>query len=105
MAKKARSTRPAEASPDAATPAQTISPGPAPTGGVPSVQFTAQPNLTHHMIARRAFEIHCSGTGGSALDDWLRAERELRQELGIHASQLSAEDGSCDAPQSSSRAD
>jgi hypothetical protein len=30
------------------------------------------------MIAKRAYEIHLSGQGGSELDNWLRAERELR---------------------------
>ena len=34
--------------------------------------------ITHDQIARRAFEIHCSGTGGSETDNWHRAERELR---------------------------
>jgi hypothetical protein len=34
--------------------------------------------ITHEMIAKRAFEIHCSGTGGSEADNWYRAERELR---------------------------
>ncbi len=30
-------------------------------------------------IRRRAYEIHCSrdGSGGSALEDWLQAEREI----------------------------
>jgi len=34
--------------------------------------------ITQEMIAKRAFEIHCSGTGGSETDNWFRAERELR---------------------------
>jgi hypothetical protein len=34
--------------------------------------------ITHDMIARRAYEIHLSGTGGSEFDNWCRAERELR---------------------------
>jgi hypothetical protein len=34
--------------------------------------------VTYEMIARRAYEIHLSGTGGGELDNWLRAERELR---------------------------
>ena len=105
MAKKAKSTRPAEARSRAATPAQTLAPRPAPNPGVPRVQFTAQPTVTHDMIARRAFEIHCADTGGSTLDDWLRAERELRQELGLHAPQPAAEGGSCDTTPSSPRAE
>jgi len=105
MAKKVTSTRPAEARPSTATPARTLAPKPAPNGGVPRVQFMAQPTLTHDMIARRAFEIHCTDPGGSALDDWLRAERELRQELGLHAPQPAAERGSCDTTPSSPRAE
>lgn len=34
--------------------------------------------VTHQMIALRAYEIHLSGTGGSEFDNWVRAERELR---------------------------
>jgi hypothetical protein len=30
------------------------------------------------MIARRAYEIWQSGSGGSEMENWLRAERELR---------------------------
>ena len=34
--------------------------------------------LTHDVIAKRAFEISCGPSCGSELDNWLRAERELR---------------------------
>ncbi len=34
--------------------------------------------VTQSDIAKRAFEIHASGNGGSDTDDWFRAERELR---------------------------
>jgi hypothetical protein len=34
--------------------------------------------VTHDSIALRAYEIYLSGTGGSEMDNWLRAERELR---------------------------
>ena len=34
--------------------------------------------VTYEMIARRAYEIYLSGTGGSSEDNWHRAERELR---------------------------
>ena len=34
--------------------------------------------VTEEMIARRAYEIAQSGTGSGDLDNWLRAERELR---------------------------
>jgi hypothetical protein len=39
--------------------------------------------LTHEMIAMRAFNIHCSGTGGDDFYNWCRAESELRHELGL----------------------
>lgn len=42
---------------------------------IPSIQ--PKKEITHDMIARRAYEIAQSGTGGSELDNWLRAEREL----------------------------
>lgn len=41
------------------------------------------PVLTHAQIAERAYLISLSGTGGSELDNWLRAEAELKKELGI----------------------
>jgi hypothetical protein len=41
-------------------------------------QRRAQP--THEQIARRAYEISISGSGGSELDNWFRAERELQGE-------------------------
>jgi Protein of unknown function (DUF2934) len=34
--------------------------------------------ITHEMIAKRAYEIFISGKGGTQIDNWLRAERELR---------------------------
>lgn len=43
----------------------------------------AAPVLTHAQIAERAYLISLSGTGGSELDNWLRAEAELKKELGI----------------------
>ncbi len=33
--------------------------------------------VTLEAIEQRAYEIHASGEGGSDVDDWLRAEREL----------------------------
>lgn len=38
----------------------------------------AKTQITHEMIAKRAFEIHASGNGGSQDENWHRAERELR---------------------------
>lgn len=34
--------------------------------------------VTQEMIAKRAYEIYRSGKGGSQMENWLRAERELR---------------------------
>lgn len=38
----------------------------------------ARKTATHDDIARRAYEIYKAGKGGSQLDHWLQAERELR---------------------------
>ena len=57
-----------------ATPASTVSrntPLPRPSSPV-------KREITHEMIAKRAFEIHISGKGGSQVENWLRAERELK---------------------------
>lgn len=43
----------------------------------------AKGTLTHEAIARRAYEIFLSGSGGSEFDNWLAAEQQLRRELGI----------------------
>jgi hypothetical protein len=37
--------------------------------------------ISFDMIARKAFEIHASGNGGSEQDNWFAAERELRGSL------------------------
>jgi hypothetical protein len=37
-----------------------------------------KPIITQDQIALRAYEISISGTGGSELENWLRAERELK---------------------------
>jgi hypothetical protein len=34
--------------------------------------------VTHEMVAKRAYEIFISGKGTDQLGNWLRAERELR---------------------------
>jgi hypothetical protein len=45
----------------------------------PFVAAVATPRqVTREQIAKRAFEIFASGTGGSESDNWFRAERELR---------------------------
>ena len=45
---------------------------------VPKVQAAARREVTHEMIARRAFEISQSPECRSDCDNWLRAERELK---------------------------
>lgn len=37
----------------------------------------AEKVVTHEDVARRAYELHESGAGGTPLENWLRAEREL----------------------------
>jgi hypothetical protein len=47
---------------------------------IPKVTPAGQParkEVTHDMIAQRAYEIWQT-SGGSEMDNWLRAERELR---------------------------
>ena len=41
------------------------------------------PELSHGLIVERAYYISISGTGGSESDNYFRAERELKSELGI----------------------
>jgi len=48
---------------------------------IPKVAAVAAPapkQVTREQIAKRAYEIFASGTGGSESDNWFRAERELR---------------------------
>ena len=50
---------------------------PAVAGIAPAAQ-SATRVVTCEMIAQRAYEIWQSGNGGSEMENWLRAERELR---------------------------
>jgi hypothetical protein len=45
---------------------------------IPKVAAKKTLDITFEMIARKAFEIHASGKGGSEQDNWFAAERELR---------------------------
>ena len=48
---------------------------------IPKVAAVAAPaprQIAQEQIAKRAYEIFASGTGGSESDNWFRAERELR---------------------------
>ena len=44
----------------------------------PAAPTSAAKQITHEMIAKRAYEISQSPLCGSEMDNWLRAERELR---------------------------
>ncbi len=48
---------------------------------IPKVAAKKPIEITFDLIARRAFEIHASGKGGSESDNWFAAERELRAGL------------------------
>jgi hypothetical protein len=54
---------------------------PARTGDSPNpapAKSASPRSISHEMIAKRAYEIYASGKGGSAEDNWRRAEAELR---------------------------
>jgi hypothetical protein len=83
MAKKPVSPAPAPAK-KPATPVAKAAPvvastpvrnSPVPQG---AVRPAAKKEITYGDIAQRAYEIWASGQGGSEMDNWLRAERELR---------------------------
>lgn len=44
----------------------------------PTPQGGRQREVSHEQIAKRAYEISISGSGGSEVENWLRAERELK---------------------------
>ena len=46
-----------------------------------STPTAGKKQITHEMIARRAYEISQSPQCGSEFDNWLRAERELRNAI------------------------
>ena len=51
---------------------------PIPKAAKPAVAAVAPKVITHEMIAVRAYEISMSPNCGSEVDNWCRAERELR---------------------------
>jgi len=70
---------PSRAAAPAATPvAKTAAPVSSPVRNTPVPKPQAGKVITQEMIAKRAYEIWQSGTGGSEHDNWTRAERELR---------------------------
>ena len=52
---------------------------PRPSGSI-NRAATPQRQITHEMIAVRAYQIWQSGKGGSKEDHWYQAERELRMQ-------------------------
>ncbi len=67
------------AAPAVSTPVRNT-PIPKASAPIPAAPAPAKKDIlvTHEMIARRAYEISQSPFGGSAEDNWFRAERELR---------------------------
>jgi hypothetical protein len=49
--------------------------GPVRNSAIPKI---TKKEITHDQIAKRAYEIFRGGTGGTEIDNWLRAERELK---------------------------
>jgi hypothetical protein len=93
MAKKVTTTAVKSSAPKitagpARSAAPASSPGPVITGStpvrnsaIPKVAATPAPakrEITPDQVARRAYEISQSGTGGTPDENWFRAERELR---------------------------
>ena len=56
-------------------------PGTTGAGSASAASSAARPAskpVSQDLIARRAYEIWASGQGGSDMENWIRAERELR---------------------------
>jgi hypothetical protein len=49
-----------------------------PARATPIPKSEPKKEIPHELIAKRAYEIFVSGKGGSQIDNWLRAERELK---------------------------
>ena len=64
------------AAPKTSAPRATTTPPPPQSAS--SASRAASKPVTHELIARRAYEIWASGQGGTEMENWIRAERELR---------------------------
>ena len=53
-------------------------------------QDPEMPSDLHRQIAKRAYEIYQQRIGQGALDDWLQAEREIRQDRLHHGGDAGA---------------
>ena len=69
--------KPMAAASVASTPVRN-SPIPKSAKPTPAPGVAAKREITQADIAKRAYEIWASGQGGSEMENWLRAERELR---------------------------
>ena len=74
-----RPSIPQQSAPPKAAPPKSASPAPAaPAAAAAAPARPASKPVTQELIARRAYEIWASGQGGTELENWIRAERELR---------------------------
>jgi hypothetical protein len=64
--------------PQQSRPATPQSGKPAPAAAAAAAARPAAKAVTQELIARRAYEIWASGQGGTEMENWIRAERELR---------------------------
>ena len=71
-------TKPVVAAPVAKAPISKPPSAPVAKAAPAAAKSNAPKTVTHDAIAKRAYEIHLSGSGGSETDNWHRAERELR---------------------------
>jgi hypothetical protein len=66
-------------------PAKVVKTTPARNSPIPKAVSAAvaapRKEITREMIAKRAYEIFCGGTGSDETGNWLRAERELKAGL------------------------
>jgi hypothetical protein len=66
-------------------PAKVVKTTPARNTPIPKAISTSaaavRKEITREMIAKRAYEIFCGGTGSDEMGNWLRAERELKSGL------------------------
>jgi hypothetical protein len=81
LKKPAPASKPVAAAPAAKAPIVSSTPvrnTPIPKTLTPTGASGIKKTITHADIAKRAYEIWRSGKGGSEMENWLRAERELK---------------------------
>jgi hypothetical protein len=77
MPKNKSKTSPKKRIAETKAPAKVVKSTPPRNSPVPKTA-TPRREITHEMIAKRAYEIFLSGRGGDEMHNWLAAERELR---------------------------